>query len=263
MFDALYISATGMQAQQLNVDTIANNLANVNTPGFKKGRVAFSDLVTGDIARLPRGSEAESGPLAGARRLGAGVGIARVDRLLDAGEIKQTGNPLDVAIQGSGFLEVALADGTRAYSRGGSLKVNVDGWLTTSAGHQLKPGVQVPPNATALTISPTGLVKASVPGQAQPVDIGQLELVRFSNPGMLQAMGDGVYRPTEASGDAITARSGQDDSGVLTQGALETSNVKLVDEMVNLMVAQRAYEASVKVIQASDEMLGMINNLRK
>ncbi|HVE55126.1 MAG TPA: flagellar basal-body rod protein FlgG [Ramlibacter sp.] len=261
--DALYIAATGMQAQQLSVDTIANNLANVNTPGFKKSRVAFSDLVTGDLSRLPRGTDAEAGPLAAPQRLGAGVVIAKMERLLDAGDVKQTGNALDVAIQGAGFLEVAMPDGTRAYTRGGSLKINNEGWLTTATGHTLKPGIQVPPTATNLTITPAGAIKANVPGHAQPLEIGQLELVRFANPAMLQSLGEGAYRVTEASGEAITARPGQDDAGTIVQGMLEGSNVKLVDEMVSLMVAQRAYEASVKVIQASDEMLGMVNNLRK
>lgn len=260
--DALYIAATGMQAQQLSVDTIANNLANVNTPGFKKSRVAFSDLVTADVARLPRGGELEAGPLAAARRLGAGVGVAKVDRLLDAGEIKTTGNVLDVAIQGAGFLEVALADGARGYSRGGTLKINGEGWLTTTSGQVLKPGVQVPLTAQNLTITPVGVVKATLPGQNQPVELGQLELVRFANPTLLQALGDGLYRPTEGSGEALAGKSG-DDTGTLLQGAVESSNVKMVDEMVSLMVAQRAYEASVKVIQASDEMLAMVNNLRK
>lgn len=263
MFDALYIGATGMQAQQLNVDTIANNLSNVNTAGFKKSRVSFADLVTGDASRLPQSGEVEAGPLSAARRLGSGVGVMRVDRLFDPGDIKQTGAALDVAIQGAGFLEVTMADGSRAFSRGGSLKVNNEGQLVTASGQVLKPGIQIPVNAQNLTISATGLVKITVPGQASPVEAGQLELVRFTSPTMLQSLGDGLYRATEGSGEAITARPGQDDTGVLVQGAVEGSNVKLVDEMVNLMIAQRAYEASVKVVQASDEMLGMINNLRK
>ena len=263
MFDALYIGATGMQAQQLNVDTIANNLTNVNTAGFKKSRVAFADLVTAEAARVPMGSELEAGPLAPARRLGSGVGISRMERMFDPGDIKQTGAPLDLAIQGAGFLEVTMPDGTRAYSRGGSLKVNSEGQLVTAAGHVLKPGIQIPVNAQNIKISGTGRVTVTVPGQAAPVEAGQLELVRFTSPTMLQALGDGLYRVTEGSGEAITAGQGQDDAGVLVQGAVEGSNVKLVDEMVNLMIAQRAYEASVKVVQASDEMLGMVNNLRK
>jgi flagellar basal-body rod protein FlgG len=263
MFDALYIGATGMQAQQLNVDTIANNLANVNTAGFKKSRVAFADLITSDATRLPQANDTEASPLSSARRLGSGVGIARVDRMFDMGEIKQTGSELDVAIQGAGFLEVTMADGTRAFTRGGSLKVNNEGQLVTAAGQVFKPVIRIPVNAQSVKISATGQVKVSVPGQTAPVDVGQLELVKFTSPTMMQSLGDGLYRSTEGSGEAITAKPGQDDIGVLVQGAVEGSNVKMVDEMVNLMIAQRAYEASVKVVQASDEMLGMINNLRK
>jgi flagellar basal-body rod protein FlgG len=263
MFDALYIGATGMQAQQLNVDTIANNLSNVNTAGFKKSRVAFVDLVTGDAARLPQSSDAQTAPLATALRLGSGVGIGRVERLFDTGDIRQTGNAMDLAIQGAGFLEVTMTDGTRAFSRGGNLKINIEGQLVTATGHALKPGIQIPVNAQNISISPAGLIKVSLPGQTSPVEVGQLELVRFASPTQLQSMGDSIYRATEGSGEAIAAKSGKDDAGVLVQGMVENSNVKMVDEMVNLMIAQRAYEASVKVVQASDEMLGMVNNLRK
>ncbi|HSV48018.1 MAG TPA: flagellar basal-body rod protein FlgG [Ramlibacter sp.] len=262
MQDALYIAATGMQAQQLYVDTIANNLANVNTAGFKKSRVAFSDMVTGEAARL-NAAELQAAPLAAARGLGAGVGVARTERLFDMGDLQQTGAVLDLAIQGAGFLEVATADGGRAFSRGGHLKVNNDGQLVTASGQVLKPGISIPANAKNITISPAGQVRFTVPGHAAPVEAGQLELVRFANPALLQAVSDGLYRATDASGEPTTARAGQDDSGVLVQGAVETSNVKMVDEMVNLMIAQRAYGASVKVLQAADEMLGMINTLRK
>lgn len=262
MFDALYIGATGMQAQQLNVDTIANNLTNVNTVGFKKSRVSFADLVTGATG-IPDGDPMQAGPLAPARRLGAGVGIARVERMFDAGDIKQTGGALDVAIKGAGFLEVAMADGSRAYSRGGNLKVNSEGVLVTASGQVLKPAIQIPLNAQNIKISASGHVHANLPGQLAPAELGQLELVRFASPTLLQAAGDGLYRATDGSGEAISAKPGHDDSGILVQGAVEGSNVKLVDEMVGLMIAQRAYEASVKVVQASDEMLGMINNLRK
>jgi flagellar basal-body rod protein FlgG len=262
MFDALSIGATGMQAQQLHVETIANNLSNVNTVGFKKSRIAFADLIAADNSRSA-GTPADLSPLSGAQRLGAGVGVARLEQLFDQGEIKQTGGALDVAINGSGFLEVMLADGTRAFSRGGNLKVNKDGLLATPDGQPLKPGISIPPNAQSITISVAGEVKVTVQGQTLPVEVGQLELVRFASPGQLQAMGGGLYRSTGGSGEAIAARPGQDDSGTLVQGAVEGSNVKMVDEMVGLMLAQRAYEASVKVVQAADEMLGMVNNLRK
>jgi flagellar basal-body rod protein FlgG len=259
MLDALYIGATGMHAQQAQVDAIANNLANVNTAGFKKNRASFSELVV--AATQPRGG-AEGGPLA-PQAIGAGVQLGATAKAFDPGELKKTELPLDIAIVGDGFLELAMADGSRAYARGGSLKVDAEGQLVTQAGLALKAGITVPDNAESLVISAAGRVQARVAGQSAPVDLGQIELVRFANAQGLLPQGGNVYRATEASGDAIGGRPGEDGMGTLAQGFLESSNVKLVEEMVNLMVAQRAYEASVKVVQASDEMLGMINGLRR
>lgn len=268
MFDALYIGATGMQAQQLNVDTIANNLANVNTPGFKKGLVSFTDLMATGLIQSQStsgepGNGMSAGPLTALPAFGSGVGIVNVGKLFDRGEMKQTGSALDIAVQGDGFLEVTMPAGTRAYTRGGSLKVNADGMLVTQTGYPLKPGIVVPANATNLNIANDGRVTITVPNQATPIDAGQLELVRFTDPSSLSAQGDNLYRATDGSGDPIAGIPGQDGLGTLAQGYLEGSNVKMVDEMVNLMVAQRAYEASAKVVQASDDMLGMVNNLRK
>jgi flagellar basal-body rod protein FlgG len=267
MFDALYIGATGMQAQQLNVDTIANNLANVNTVGFKKGRVSFTDLMVREAALAQpansTGGGLDVGPLAAIPRLGAGVGVASVGKVFDLGDLKQTGSAYDVAIQGDGFLEVVMPDGSRAFTRGGTLKVNADGMLVTQAGLPLKPGISVPANAMNLAIGSDGQVKITVPNQPTPIEAGQLQLVRFTNPASLLAQGDNLYRATDASGEPMASMPGQDGIGTLAQGYLEGSNVKMVDEMVNLMVAQRAYEASVKVVQASDEMLGMVNGLRR
>jgi flagellar basal-body rod protein FlgG len=259
MFDALQIAATGMHAQQLNVDTTANNLANVNTIGFKKARIGFSDLVT-------TGTN-QAGTVQGwqdaAARLGAGVSVSSISKSFDQGDAKKTDSPFDILISGDGFLEVALADGTRAYTRGGTLKINADGMLATQTGHALKPAISVPANTQSLVISTDGKVVARLPNQATPVELGSLDLVRFSNAVALDALGDGLYKATDLSGDAIAGRAGEDGVGTIQQGQLEGSNVKLVEEMVNLMVAQRAYEASVKVAQASDEMLGLVNNLRK
>jgi flagellar basal-body rod protein FlgG len=260
MLDALYIGATGMQAQQAHVDAIANNLANVNTPAFKKNRASFAELVVTAAGPDPRMPEA--GVFA-ASALGAGVQLATAGKVFEPGELKKTEAPLDVAIMGDGFLELAMPDGSRAYTRGGTLKVGPDGQLATQAGLPLKPGITVPENAETLLVSASGRVQARVPGQAAPLELGQLELVRFARPEGLLAQGGNVYRATEASGEAIAGRAGEDGMGTLAQGFLEGSNVKLVEEMVNLMVAQRAYEASVKVVQASDEMLGLINGLRR
>ncbi len=265
MFDALYIGATGMQAQQLNVETIANNIANANTVAFKKGRLGFSDLMVRESNRIaqPTADELRAGALAPNQRLGAGVGVSAMSKVFDSGDLRKTDAPLDIAIRGDGFLEVTMPDGSSAYTRGGSLKLNKDGLLATQAGYPLRPAIAVPDNAKAVVISPDGRVLVTVPNQTAPIEAGQLELVRFTNPGLLSAQGDNLYRAVDASGDAISARAGEEGAGTIAQGFLESSNVKMVDEMVNLMLAQRAYEASVKVVQAADEMLGMINNLRK
>lgn len=259
MFDALYIGATGMHAQQTQVDAIANNLANVNTPGFKKTRVSFSDLVVGGLAGAQHAAEETGAPTAA----GVGVRIGSTGKVFAGGELKKTDAPLDVAIAGDGFLELSMPDGSRAFARGGTLKVNADGLLASQAGTPLKPGISIPDNAEALLISATGRVQVRMPGQAAPLELGQLEVVRFANASGLLAEGANVYRATEASGEPLGGRAGEDGTGSLAQGFLETSNVMLLEEMVDLMVAQRAYEASVKVVQASDEMLGMINALRK
>lgn len=262
MFDALYISATGMQAQQQNVDAVANNLANVNTPGYKKTRVSFTDLVAAGAS--PQAPDAAAVAGAGdARWVGTGVGVANVLKMFDPGALSQTGSAWDVAILGDGFLQVALPDGGTGYSRGGALKVTSDGQLVTQSGLPLRPGISIPANATAVAIAGDGTVSASVPNQPRPVQVGQLQVVRFANPAALQSQGDNIYRAGEAAGEQQVGNPGQDGAGVLRQGFLEGSNVKMVDEMVNLMVAQRAYEANVKVVQAADELMGLVNNLRK
>ena len=262
MLDALYIGATGMQAHQAHVDAIANNLANVNTSGFKKSRVSFSDMVVQGVATGARATAGENGAFVNAAS-GAGVQAAAVAKVFAGGDMKKTDAPMDIAISGEGFFELAMPDGTRAYARGGTLKVNADGVLATQSGIPLKPGLAIPDNAEALLVSSTGRVQVRVSRQANPVDAGQLELVRFANAQGLLPQGDNLYRASEASGEPISARPGENGVGTLAQGFLEASNVKLVEEMVDLMVAQRAYEASVKVVQASDEMLGMINGLRR
>lgn len=268
MSDALYIGATGMQAQQLNIDTIANNLVNVNTPGFKKGRVSFTDLMVMEASRQGTVSNASEfsqalGPLSSSPRSGLGVGIANIGKFFDQGNLSQTGSLWDVAIQGDGFLPVTMPDGSMAFTRGGTLKVNRDGMLATQSGLPLKPGINVPTNATAMTISGDGTVLAMMPNQARPLAIGNLQLVHFANPSSLQPLGDNLYRASDDSGEPTSGTASQDGLGTFQQGYLEGSNVKMVDEMVGLMVAQRTYEASVKVVQTADELLSLVNNLRK
>ncbi len=264
MLDSMYIGATGMHAQQMNVDAVANNLANVNTVGYKRSRVSFVDLMARDTALRSTGSNAPS--LTGLdeiQRAGMGVGVTGIAKVFDLGDIKKTDSMYDVAISGEGFFEVTLPDGTSAFTRGGSLKVGTDGLLTTQAGHPFKPAIAVPETAQSLTIEQDGRVLVRMPDQTALVELGQLDMVRFTNASGLEARGDSEYRATAASGEPIAGRAGSDSLGAVRQGYLEGSNVKLVDEMVNLMMAQRAYEASVKVVQASDEMLGMVNGLRR
>lgn len=258
MNDSMYIAATGMQMQQASVDTIANNLANVSTPGFKRARVSFQDLVYRDLG----GARASQ---AGAPSLwqGSGVGMAGIVKAFAAGELKQTGQALDFAIRGDGFFEVTAADGSPAYTRGGSLVVDKEGYLASSEGYQLRPAIHVGNDARELNVSAAGIVTAQLNGQGEATELGRIELARFSDTTGLQAMGNNLYRPSAASGDAIVGTAGEGGMGSVAQGWLEGSNVNLTDEMVSLMVAQRAYESSVKVIQASDEMLAMTNNLRK
>ena len=258
MLDSLYIAATGMSAQQLNVDTISNNLANVNTNAFKRNRITFADLMYREVAR-------GAGPLgAGAAdRTGVGVGVGSTAKVFLAGEVKKTDQPLDLAIRGKGLFEVTLPDGASAYTRGGALHLDKDGVLTTAEGYALAPQVRIPPDATAVTIESGGKVLATLPDEATPVEVGTISLADFVNPGALRPLGDNLYLPTEKSGDAIPGKPGEQGLGLLAQGFVEASNVQLVDEFVNLIIAQRAYEANAKAIQASDEMMNITNNLRR
>lgn len=272
MLDALQIAATGMQAQQLHVDTIANNIANLETAGFKRVRISFHDLVTrlADTSMSgnswsrddPFASPARPGSGAG-HSAGVGVGVATVLRHFDPGEIRQTGSPLDLAIAGDGFVEVTLPDGGHAYSRGGTLRINEDGLLALRSGQALSGAISVPDDAQALVIESDGRVRARMAGSSQAVELGQIGLVRFSVPSALASLGPGLYQATEASGNAVVGHPGEGALGSFRQAALEASNVRMVDEMVALLVAQRAYEASVNVAKAADEMLGVVNGMRK
>lgn len=262
MNDALYIAATGMQAQQTNVETIANNLVNASTTAYKRSRVSFTDMVTAEAGRsaaMRQSSTIDGNLLTPIQRNGVGVAIAALTKQFDLGTVTKTASTYDVAINGDGFFSVSLPDGSSGYTRGGTLRINSDGQLATQAGYALKPGISVPADAQSLVITADGHVQIVGSGQSVASDAGQLELVRFASPGQLSAQGDNLYKSTDKSGEALAG----DGIGAVQQGYLEGSNISMVDEMVNLMVAQRAYESSVKVAQASDEMLGMINNLRR
>lgn len=258
MNDSLYIAATGMQSQQTNLDTIANNLANMSTSGFKTGRVNFQDMVY----RLGQFAGAE-GSVRGGPAHGTGVSVLSSSMLFTTGALQQTSNPMDLAIQGAGLFEVSLPDGSHAYSRGGALQVNADGFLATADGNALKPTIHIGTGVKNITIASDGRVLISTGEQSTPSEVGTIEMSNFSDPSSLVSLGRNLYKPSVKSGDPIYSKPGTNGAGTLAQGFSEGSNVNIVTEMVNLMSAQRAYEMSVKVIQASDEMLGMSNNLRR
>ncbi|MEM5421261.1 flagellar basal-body rod protein FlgG [Paraburkholderia ferrariae] len=257
MLNALYIAATGLQAEQQNVESISNNLSNMNTPVYKKSRVQFSDLVGGVQSMQP------TAPAATAASAGLGVGVSATQKMFDAGQFQETDSPYDLAIRGDGFFEVVLPDGTSAYSRGGTLKVNSDGMLATQDGYPLKASISVPADAQSISIGSDGTVQIISAGDSTPTEAGQIELVRFASEGDLTPLGSGLYQPNDQSGDALTLRPGENGSGLLAQGYVEQSNVNMVDEMVNLMVAQRGYQANAKLVQAADDMLSTVNGLRR
>jgi flagellar basal-body rod protein FlgG len=259
--DAFHIAATGMHMQQKNVETVANNLANINTPGFKKARVNFVDMVYRGLASANPSISTVNGP---SLMQGSGVAIASLDKSFSQGELKQTGNAMDVAIQGEGFIELNhVEDGSLVYSRGGVLTVDTNGMLSTADGYAIKPAIHVGKDVAAISISTDGRVMVSPKNSTESFEAGRIGLVSFADASGLLGLGNNLYRASDRSGDAIALNAGEDGAGTLVQGALENSNVSLVEEMVSLTVAQRAYESSVKVLQAVDEMLAMSNNLRK
>lgn len=260
MLRALYSSAAGMQSQQVNLDIIANNLANVNTTGFKKTKAEFQDLLY-QIDRAPGAEQGAGNQLPTGIQIGHGSQLVATSKIFTTGELTQTGERLDVAIQGDGFFEVQMADGSRAYTRDGALKTASDGRITTSDGLVVQGGFQpIPAGTTSISISPSGDVTTNGANGSQTF---QVQLVRFTNPAGLESLGRNLYRETLASGPAELGNAGENGFGTLQQGYLELSNVKVVEEMVNLIMAQRAYEVNSKAVQAADEMMQMSNNLRR
>lgn|SRR3990167_9207013 len=256
MIDALFIAATGMKAEQTQIDNISNNLANINTNAYKKSRVGFEDLMYRDMTAETSMIDRMSGQMVA----GLGTSVSAVTRDFQAGDLKATQNPLDVAIDGAGFLEVTLENGEYAYTRNGALKINQDGFLTTIDGKLLSGNIQVPSDATALKILQNGAVQANI--GTEEVDVGQLELASFTNVDNLRPIGEGLFAPTEQSGPALYSEPGTNGTGATMQGFLEASNVNLVEEMLSLVVAQRAYEVNSQIVRASDEIMQINNNLR-
>jgi flagellar basal-body rod protein FlgG len=259
---SLFTAATGMAAQQLNIDVIANNIANVTTTGFKRSRAEFSDLLYQEYRRVGTQSS-DSGTIVPAGvQVGLGVKPVSVYRINEQGSLIATNNQLDVAIKGRGFLQVTLPDGTTAYTRDGALKLDNTGIIVTADGFQVQPAITVPPNATTLTINADGQIQATIPGQVNQQLLGQLQLANFINEPGLQSNGDNLLVETEASGPPTVGNPGDIGFGQLQQFFLEQSNVNMVSEMTDLITAQRAYEINSKVIQASDSMMGTITSIR-
>ncbi|MFC1526839.1 flagellar basal-body rod protein FlgG [Candidatus Latescibacterota bacterium] len=262
MSRALYTAATGMIAQQMNVDNIANNLANVNTTGFKKSKLEFQDLLYQQL-RLAGATQAEGAQVPVELQIGYGTRPVATQRIFSQGTVIATNNPLDVSIDGDGFLQITLPDGTVAFSRDGAMKKSAEGTIVTSDGYAFEPEVTIPQDATAINIGSNGEVSVLVPGDATMQTVGQLELARFVNPAGLKSVGRNLFLETEASGVPISGQPDTEGFGKLSQGFLELSNVEVVDEMVNMIVAQRAYEINARAIQTSEEMLANANNLKR
>lgn len=258
MTQALWIAKTGLDAQQTRMSVISNNLANVNTAGFKRDRAAFEDLLYQTV-RQPGGATSEQTQLPTGLQLGTGVRVAATAKNFSQGNLNQTGNALDVAINGRGFFEVLMPDGSTAYTRDGSFQINAQGELVTNEGYAVQPGLQLPEGAQSVTIGADGTVSVQVAGQAAPVQVGQLTLSDFVNPAGLEAKGENLYAETAASGPAQSGAPGQGGVGTLVQGALESSNVNVVEELVSMIETQRAYETNAKAISTTDSMLGFLN----
>lgn len=262
MMQSLYTASTGMLAMQTQIDTTANNIANVNTIGFKKSRAEFADLMyntmqyagtsTSDVTKSPTGIE-----------VGLGVRPTAINKIFTEGSLKQTDNQLDVAITGRGFFRLELPDGTEVYSRNGAFKVDDNGTMVNSDGYTLVPQIVIPPDATNISIGTDGTVTVIQPGQTQATQIGQITLTNFINPAGLHSRGDNLYMETDSSGQPVEGTPGLDGLGVLRQNFVELSNVELVVELTDLITGQRAYDSNSKVITTSDEMLQTTNNLKR
>ncbi len=262
MIRALFTAATGMQAQQLNLDTIANNLANVNTTGFKRNRVDFQDLLYQTLrpagTRMAGGVEVPTGI-----QVGHGTRPVATQKIWSQGNFQQTENPLDLVIEGDGFFQVTRPDGTIAYTRAGAFKRDSQGQIVNSDGYVLQPALTIPEGTTSISIGSDGTVSVITAGQSTPQQLGQIELARFMNPAGLNAIGKNLFLPTAASGQATTGTPGLDGFGTINQGFLEMSNVSVVEEMVQMIAAQRAFEVNSKAIRSADEMLAISNNLSR
>ena len=262
MIRSLWTSATGMQAQALNLDVISNNLANVNTSGFKKSRAEFQDLLYETLE--PAGtSSSQNSQVPTGIQIGHGTRPSTVLQIFTQGSMENTNNELDLAIEGDGFFQIILPNGETAYTRDGAFKLDRDGRIVNSDGFALEPEITIPTDAVSISVGMDGTVSVLQTGESTPSEIGTIQLARFVNPAGLISTGRNLYATSEASGDELTGTPGEDGLGSLAQGFLEMSNVSVVDEMVNMITAQRAYETNSKSIQTADEMLQLANNIKR
>ena len=259
---SLDIGSTGMIAQQRNVEVISNNLANMNTTAYKRRRTEFQDLIYQDIRRVGSTSSDNGDVVPTGVQLGLGVKMAAVYRIHEQGNLSATDNTFDIAVQGKGFFQITLPTGETAYTRDGTFQLNENGEIVTHDGYLLDPAITIPSDAIDVTINASGEVLAKIQGQVQFSNVGQIQIANFQNEPGLEAIGNNLYKETPASGTPTTDNPGAEGYGTILQGFLETSNVNAVEEISNLISAQRAYEMNSKVIQTSDEMLGTLTSLR-
>ena len=260
MIRSLWISKTGLDAQQTNMDVTANNLANVSTNGFKASRAVFEDLLYQTL-RQPGASSSQQTQLPSGLQLGTGVRPVASERIFTQGNLQQTGNSLDVAVNGQGFFQVLMPDGTTAYTRDGSFQTNAQGQLVTSSGFPVQPAITIPANTQTITIGQDGTVSVTRSGSSTPSQIGSLQLANFINPAGLQGMGQNLLLETAASGNPSTGTAGTNGLGMISQGYVETSNVNVVSELVNMIQTQRAYEINSKAVTISDQMLQRLSQM--
>jgi flagellar basal-body rod protein FlgG len=260
MIRSLWISKTGLEAQQTQMDVISNNLANVSTNGFKRSRAVFEDLLYQNL-RQPGAQSSQQTQIPSGLQIGTGVRPVAAERIHTQGNLQQTSNPMDVAVQGAGFFQVLLPDGTTAYTRDGAFQTDSQGQIVTSNGFVVQPAITIPANATSVTIGQDGVVSITQAGASAPVQVGSMQLATFINPSGLESMGQNMYMETASSGTPSTNVPGTNGTGNLSQGYVETSNVNVVEELVNMIQTQRAYEINSKAITTSSEMLQKLSQM--
>jgi flagellar basal-body rod protein FlgG len=260
MIRSLYVAKTGLEAQQTQLDVVSNNLANVGTTGFKRSRAVFEDLMYQNLRQVG-GQTSDQTRLPSGLQVGTGVHVVATERIHAQGNMTKTDNPKDVAINGSGFFQVLMPDGTTSYTRDGSFQTDRDGQLVTASGFTIQPAITIPQDATSMTVGRDGIVSITQAGSTATVQIGQLQLATFLNPAGLQSMGENLYNETDSSGAPNLVNPGLDGAGILSQGYVEASNVNVVEELVNMIATQRAYEINSKAIQSSDQMLQRLAQL--